>query len=205
MLCRAFSLSAMLRQTEPSKGRVRNVKRSATELSGGGPPSWIRTNDLSLRGEVTALCSVGSGWRMVRRFVRRRPWVMSGLVKKAAWQGERARFVFMRSNRALQRRQLVQHGCSNEELARTEGFEPPPSGSVIRRIIQLCYVRVVRPQVTVGQLVETAGNAPAATILQGSSAPLCCPHSLVPGARIERAPPDFQSGAMTSSATQAYR
>src|SRR5215813_7315960 len=49
MLCRAFSLSAMLRQTEPSKGRVRNVKRSATELSGGGPPSWIRTNDLSLR------------------------------------------------------------------------------------------------------------------------------------------------------------
>ena len=44
----------------------------------------------------------------------------------------------------LQRRQLVQHGCSGEELARTEGFEPPPSGSVIRRIIQLCYVRVVR-------------------------------------------------------------
>jgi hypothetical protein len=27
---------------------------------------------------------------------------------------------------------------------------------------------------------------------------------MVPGARIERAPPDFQSGAMTSSATQAY-
>jgi hypothetical protein len=26
---------------------------------------------------------------------------------------------------------------------------------------------------------------------------------MVPGARIERAPPDFQSGAMTSSATQA--
>ena len=61
-------------------------------------------------------------------------------------------------------------------------------------------------------MVETAGNAPAATILQGSSAPLCCPHGcirvvfeMVPGARIERAPPDFQSGAMTSSATQAYR
>jgi len=29
--------------------------------------------------------------------------------------------------------------------------------------------------VTAGKLVETAGNAPAATILQGSSAPLCCP------------------------------
>ena len=83
-----------------------------------------------------------------------------------------------RSNRALQRRQLVQHGCSREELARTEGFEPPPSGSVIRRIIQFCYVRVflsAESPVTAGKLVETAGNAPAATILQGSSAPLCCP------------------------------
>src|SRR5262245_49667365 len=137
-------------------------------------------------GEVTALCSVGSGWRMVRHklFVRRRPWVRSGLVKKAAWQvvgsvGALAPVVVgERSNRTLQRRQLVQHGCSSDELARTEGFEPPPSGSVIRRIIQLCYVRVVRscPQVAAGNLVETAGNAPAATILQGSSAPLCCPH-----------------------------
>ena len=84
-----------------------------------------------------------------------------------------------RSNRALQRRQLVQHGCSREELARTEGFEPPPSGSVIRRIIPLCYVRVslsAASSVTASELVETAGNAPAATILQGSSAPLCCPH-----------------------------
>src|SRR5262249_14871893 len=145
MLCRAFSLSAMLRQTEPSKGRVRNVKRSATELSGGGPPSWIRTNDLSLRGEVTALCSVGSGWRMVRRNEHRSPEAMGGegVSQEGCLARRRARFVFMRSNRALQRRQLVPHGCSSGELARTEGFEPPPSGSVIRRIVQFCYVRVV--------------------------------------------------------------
>ena len=97
-----------------------------------------------------------------------------------AWQGDGLGTFEGRSNRALQCRQFVQHGCSSEELARTEGFEPPPSGSVIRRIIQLCYVRFVRfrPQVTAGELVETAGNAPAATILQGSSAPLCCPHSV---------------------------
>ena len=40
----------------------------------------------------------------------------------------------------------------NRTVARTEGFEPPPSGSVIRRIIQLCYVRFIRfrPQVRAG-------------------------------------------------------
>jgi hypothetical protein len=118
---------------------------------------------------------------------------MSGLVKKATWQGDGLGTFEGRSNRALQCRQFVQHGCSSEELARTEGFEPSPSGSVIRRIIQLCYVRFVRfrPQVTAGELVETAGNAPAATILQGSSARLCCPRisrEWCPGVRIERAP-----------------
>jgi hypothetical protein len=35
-----------------------------------------------------------------------------------------------------------------------------------RRSVRLSYE---------GELVETAGNAPATTILQGSSAPLCCP------------------------------
>jgi len=40
---------------------MRHVKRSTVELS-GFPPSWNRTNTSRLDGEVTALCSVGSGY-----------------------------------------------------------------------------------------------------------------------------------------------
>jgi hypothetical protein len=90
-------------------------------------------------------------------------------------------------------------------MVRTGGLEPPPPGFVVRHIVPLCYVRMVRraglderrinwlPSLVSNQaspvnnrlpsprwldgkkLVETVGNAPTATILQGSSAPLCCP------------------------------
>ena len=87
-------LGAMLRQTEPSKGRVRNVKRSATELSGGGPRVGFEPTTSRFEGEVTALCSVGSGWRMVRcnvfSFAESHALMtfvtQLGLLKRAAWQ-----------------------------------------------------------------------------------------------------------------------
>ena len=51
--------------------------------------------------------------------------------------------------------------------------------------------------------METAGNAPAATDPAKIICTLVLSPYLVPGVRIERTPPDFQSGAMTSSATRA--
>src|SRR5215467_2726056 len=45
----------------------------------------------------------------------------------------------------------------------------PPPGFVVRHIVQFATCALVR------KMVETVGNAPTATILQGSSAPLCCP------------------------------
>jgi hypothetical protein len=147
------------------QGTSAERKCSTAKLSGGGPPSWIRTNVSRLKGEVTALCSVGSGWRMVRRTSSfAEGYALMALL--LAWFTQRGclasgGFRLGREPLSLLENEVTEpfsagSWCSTAvqsgELARTEGFEPPPSGFVIRRIIQFCYVRVVgfRPQVTVG-------------------------------------------------------
>jgi hypothetical protein len=174
-----------------ARGECGTLSALSTELPGGGLPGWIRTNDLSLgrrsnralqrrirlaHGPANASRSPNGHVLMV---------LLLSLGDSRGLPGKwRTRFgadapvvVGERSNRApaaqavgaarLFRRGAGAHGRIRTSTVRIRN--PAHYPVVLRARCPLRHASDSR------QLVETAGNAPAATILQGSSAPLCCP------------------------------
>ena len=121
---------------DPAHGRFAGGRVPVSPRRRVGSPYPNRTDVIRVRAGCFATKLRGDELVRVRCSAHRPPRSKRGtlLARASPWHS-----VFRRS---VER--FAAENASTLELARTRGVEPLPSGSVIRRILQFCYVRIGR-------------------------------------------------------------